>query len=1370
MARHLRIGQAVHRAEKEAIDFLVDNLPPNYLVYSNVELATGRPGQTFEHDAIVIAPHAVFTVEIKSWGGIIRGNRDRWSLRDGSMWHSPIPPTQAKARVLKSRLKARRADLARVWVQGLIFLSATDADPHISPDYADLVTTRRDVITALTDPNWFHLQGVMRPGQRTTVEMLLADGRPRKAPETLGSKFELVEKLDVEDRPYEAWIAKERLGGHRHVLHVHTLAADSKEEREALERHALREATLHQRLRGGPNILRYDTYFFEEDPHRIVLQFEDTTPLLPLPGWVQEHNPSLVTRLQVARRIVQAVAWVHKRSVALRGLTADTILVDEHPDDVRLCAFDVAKDTTTGSTTIVGSGITTHRTSAPEVLKNGIADEVSDLFALGATLYELFAGRPLFDSLDAILQDFSVPPVDVAGRRLPADVHVLLVRLLDKNGLQRPKAEEALEILDEAIHAQTHKRYTSALEQGTVVRDNFELEKRLGRGATATTWLANHLQTGQSRVLKISSPESADMLALECRILTDVQHKNLVRAYDVGPEGERQVLVLEHVAGFTGREQIEAGDPPGPEAFRTAAKGLFEAVQALHDAGWLHRDVKPENLIFRSEKLEPVLLDLGLACSTSKEGDLTVGTPRYKDPLVYSEGRWSKANDIYAVYVVLAELLTGAHPFGGRAPEEARAAEVAFEEVSDAFEAAIAKDVVDALLDGLSASREDRPKDALEAWASVEKALGMAEDVAAPARRPVDLPTTPDIIEPSTSVWDLPLGTRAQGALSRLKVRTAAELAGLDAKAARRLPNVGAKTQRELERWANELAARWPDLAPSVDVAPEPELYPSLRLDDRPLTALGNALTPHFRQVLQDRNIRTIGHLASTTASTLLAIPRFGETKLTDVRDALSRLAGSHAPPPSLKVLDQRIRDELGARGHALLASVIGLHDGEARSLADAGRLFDVTRQRVDQAADLSPLRAPASEAAALVRLVEDILPPAGVAPVEFVAAALADRLGEEPGVSARGYAVFAALLLDGDKRASFAPQVEMVFRPPWTAERLDAARGRLAEATRWPYRRAHAEQEAWEALPDDLQIALVRRGCDASQLLTALLRLVPDITVDPYGALYVPPLQLVDILREHRADLLPQSGPVDANRILEVIEQTWKGVRVPEDVEQALKSAGWGQENGRWFDPERYQPAEKPVKPVVDDDVPRQQVSTSSVPPVVRALAAAADVGGVRVVAMPPGRAHAWTNQLVSWLAEELGEERPVELVNLDRVVLQALKDNDLWHFATYQEQAREQDQDWGWAHDVMEAALEVELGRLNRDSVTVLGDPALLGPLGLMHWLSGFYERARGGRHGLIVLAMPGGVHDNRVRLNERYNLPYTPDMAAVYLDEVA
>ncbi len=1369
MAHHVRIGQAVHRQEKEAIDFLVRNLPKHYYVYSNVELATGRPGQTFEHDAIVVAPHAVYTVEIKSWGGTIRGTRDRWTLADGVMWHSPIPPTQSKARVLKGRLKARRADLSRVWVQGLIFLSAADADPHISADYADLVTTRRDVIKALTDPGWFHIRGVMRPGQIRAVESVLADGHPRRHDNRLG-KFELLEKLDAEGRPYEAWVGKEPLGGNRHILHVHTIAADDRDARESIRKHALREATLHQRLRGGPNILRYDAYdlLMEDDPQRIVLQFEDTTPLQPLPGWVEEHLPGLGTRLQIAAKLTEAVAWVHARKIALRGLTPDVVLVspEENPALVRLCAFDLARDTSAGSTTRIGSaGVTELRTSAPEVLKSGIADEVSDLFSLGASLYELFAGRPLFDSVDAILQPFEVPPVDVGGRRLPAEVHGLLVRLLDPQGTQRPKAEEALEILREAARAQTLRRFDAPLEVGSVVRDNFELEQRLGRGATATTWRARHLQTQQVRVLKIGAAENAELLALECRILTDLQHKNLVRAYDVGPDGDWQVLVLESVDGFTGRLQVEAGDPTIPETFRRAFRGLLRAVQALHEAGWLHRDIKPENLIFRDEGLEPVLLDLGLACPLDQEGDLTVGTPLYKDPLVYQEGRWTPANDIYAAYLVLAELLTGAHPFGGSSPDDQRSPEIAPEEVSDTFGEEVTRALVEALRAGLSPAREDRPKDALDALKALENALGGAQGGEV-------LDATAEVlaewaVEPGTSVRELDLSKRALGALARLQIRTAAQLAGLDPRAARRLSNVGAKTQRELRRWSEGLRALWPDVAP-VAAAPEPELYPSLRRDDRPISDLGSALSAHFQEQFRARNIRTIGHLAATTEATLLAIPRFGRRKLDALRDAMARLADNEAPPP-LKVLDARLREELGASKHDYLASLAGLHDGQPRGVSEVAALFGVTRQRVDQAVDLEPLRAPASEVASLLRLVRDILPPAGIAPLDFVAAALAERLGEEPGVSARGYAVLAALLLDAERRAAHAPDITRVLRSPWTAELLDQALDRLAEATRWPYRRERAEQEAWDGLPEAVQVALVRRGCDASQLLGALLRLSPEIRVDPYGALYLPPLPLADVLREHRGDLLPQAAPVEAERIAEVVQQTWSGVALPEDIERALTAAGWGQEGGRWYDPERYQPAERPAAPVVDPEVPREQVSEARVPPVVRALVAAAQVGGVRVVTMPPGRAHAWTDQLVTWLRAALGAARPVRRVHLDRLILQALKDEDLWRYVPYQEKVPEQDQDWSWVHEPVEAALERELSQLQRGEVTVLGDPALLGTLGLMHWLSGFYERARGGRHGLLVLAMPGGVHDNRVRLNERYNLPYTPDMSAVYLDEV-
>jgi hypothetical protein len=81
-----------------------------------IEHRTGeRPeGQTFEHDAVVLAPHAVFTVELKSWGGRIVGNRDRWTLADGIGRASPIPLIAAKARILKGRLTNRRRELGGI--------------------------------------------------------------------------------------------------------------------------------------------------------------------------------------------------------------------------------------------------------------------------------------------------------------------------------------------------------------------------------------------------------------------------------------------------------------------------------------------------------------------------------------------------------------------------------------------------------------------------------------------------------------------------------------------------------------------------------------------------------------------------------------------------------------------------------------------------------------------------------------------------------------------------------------------------------------------------------------------------------------------------------------------------------------------------------------------------------------------------------------------------------------------------------------------------------------------------------------------------------------------------------------------------------
>ena len=155
---------------------------------------------------------------------------------------------------------------------------------------------------------------------------------------------------------------------------------------------------------------------------------------------------------------------------------------------------------------------------------------------------------------------------------------------------------------------------------------------------------------------------------------------------------------------------------------------------------------------------------------------------------------------------------------------------------------------------------------------------------------------------------------------------------------------------------------------------------------------------------------------------------------------------------------------------------------------------------------------------------------------------------------------------------------------------------------------------------------------------------------------------------------------------------------------------------------------------------------------------------GGFRVVALAPAGHHKLARNLAAWLGDAAGTEH-VHFVAVDRILVEALKTSDLWKFVPYLE-ARA-DADWRMFHAELTAALDQAVLSSGPGRITILGQPCLLGPLGLLDWLSGFYERARGGKHGLIVLAVPGGIHQDRVRLNEKYNLPYTPDMAAVYLE---
>ncbi|MGA3123998.1 MAG: protein kinase [Polyangiaceae bacterium] len=1377
-ARHVPKGHPVHDAEARGIQALVRALPDNYWVFSNIELPSDRRGQTFEHDAIVLAPHAVFTVELKSWGGRIVGNRDRWTLADGTVVPSPIPLVLAKARVLKGRLQTRRRELGTVWVQGVVFLSAADAAPQITRDYEDFVVNHDGLRKALTDPAWLGHPTPITATQRRAIEDFLNDGRPTRIQDQL-EDFRLLQRLAAEDRPFEAWLAERTsLTRERRVLHAYTIVGETEAERERLRAHALREATLHGKIRGGPDVLRYDTYFVtRDDPQRIVLQFEDTTPLQPMDAWAKDRNPGQHARLAVAARLARSLAWVHEKGLVHRRLSPEAVLVssEDIPVEVRLCAFELARDLTGAVATVTGSslGDPTFRYAAPEALKTGEATPRSDLFSLGATLVELFTGRSLFANVDEVLRPFTVPPLHLGERACPRVVSELVTELLAIDPAARPQDAAAVaDRLEQGLHDLTHQPVRTELAPGAEIRQTYELVARLGRGATATTWKARQLQTDHFVVLKIANPEHAHYLQEEGRVLAAVHHPNLVRFHNVEPFEGGNLLVLEYVEGFTASLWAAAGDALDPARFLMVATGLLGALGALHNAGWVHRDVKPDNVMLAEADAAPKLLDVGLAARWPLEGDLAVGSIRYKDPLVYSENQWSPKNDLFSVFLVLYEVLTGTHPFGGGSPEPNQRATIQREEFPDSFAPAVVERLAEVFGRALSPVASERPKTTTAAIKDLELALRPAEEGAndGDGRQKESLPPPPlpSKLELGDPLTDLTLSTRAQGALARLGLTVVADLVGFDAASARGLPNVGSKTIRELHALAGQIADRWPN-QPRAERPPPERFYAALAEDARPLDELGRELTPAMRESLIARGVISVGDLAAMPPSALERLPFIGPAKLARLRGALRRLAGRERVPDSLSELDNLLKEELGERTWQALGLVIGLHDGKTRSLSEVATALGVSRQRVSQIADLDALRAEASWAHFLVTTITNAIPPAGFATLDVAGAALAARLATtDTGPSAIGYARLGGLLLKHDARATDASALEWVIRSPWTDERIGQLRTLLATVANWPPApRANVETRLWDELPLELQRALVRWGADASQLLDALLKLDDAVLLDRVGGLYTPPVELGLALTSLRPGLVPV---VDTASLLAEVHAAYCGVSVPDDaksVELAIERAGYRRDGDRWIDPARIEGAGRVVSPKVDATIPKQRVSLDQLPPVVATLASQVDRGGFRVIALTPAAHHTLGRRLAGWLADKLGGER-VQLVAIDRLVLDALKASDLWKFVPYLE-ARE-DADWRMFHAELAAALDRAVRDAKPGHITVLAQPSLLGPLGLMDWLSGFYERARGGKHGLIVLAVPGGIHEDRVRLNEKYNLPYTPDMAAVYVEAEA
>ena len=221
---------------------------------------------------------------------------------------------------------------------------------------------------------------------------------------------------------------------------------------------------------------------------------------------------------------------------------------------------------------------------------------------------------------------------------------------------------------------------------GTVFAGRYRMVTRVGRGGMGEVWVAEHVQIKSQVAIKLvlGDPEDAgiaERFLREAKATARVRHPGIITVSDYGPrDGGGAYLVMELLDGVSLAERLQT--PVSLELALDVGAQIADALDAAHTAGVIHRDLKPGNVFLVTDPasrsgVRVKLLDFGVAKSTSRVTDelgmtvtgALVGTPFYMAPeqCTSRRGPVDHRADLYALGIVLYEMLTGTPPFGGPA-------------------------------------------------------------------------------------------------------------------------------------------------------------------------------------------------------------------------------------------------------------------------------------------------------------------------------------------------------------------------------------------------------------------------------------------------------------------------------------------------------------------------------------------------------------------------------------------------------------------------------------------------------------------------------------------------------------------------------
>lgn len=324
---------------------------------------------------------------------------------------------------------------------------------------------------------------------------------------------------------------------------------------------------------------------------------------------------------------------------------------------------------------------------------------------------------------------------------------------------------------------------------GRLVDGRYRVRARIARGGMATVYVATDLRLERRIALKVMHGHLSDDTVFQSRFIQEARaaarlaDPNVVNVFDQGQDGDMAYLVMEYLPGITLRELLREQRRLTIPQTITIMDAILSGLSAAHRAGIVHRDVKPENVLL-AEDGRIKIGDFGLARATTANtatGAQLLGTIAYLAPELVTRGTADARSDIYALGIMLYEMLTGEQPYKGEQPMQ-----IAFQHATDSVPRPSVKNPgVPEALDELvlwstEKSPDDRPVDAremLDRLREIERDLGVFPQVARTPPRGTVHEGTPTseltavmpaaVTGPASTVGDVDNATRLRRATRR---------------------------------------------------------------------------------------------------------------------------------------------------------------------------------------------------------------------------------------------------------------------------------------------------------------------------------------------------------------------------------------------------------------------------------------------------------------------------------------------------------------------------------------------------------------------------------------------------------------------------